>query len=84
MMGGCGWGMAGMGLGGAFGLLVVVAMLALAVLGGVWLGRRGSGPGADPRPVSGDPARDKLRQRYAEGEIDEEEFERRLAALTWR
>jgi putative membrane protein len=84
MMGGCGWSMAGAGLGGLFGLLVVAALLALAVLAGTWLARRGSVKGTEPRAGSGDAARDKLRQRYAEGEIDEEEFERRLTALTWR
>lgn len=84
MMGGCGWSMAGAGLGGFFGLLVVAALLVLAVLAGTWLARRGSVKGTETRAGSGDAARDKLRQRYVEGEIDEEEFERRLTALTWR
>jgi putative membrane protein len=84
MMGACGWGMAGMGLWGFFGFLILVAVLVLAVLGGMRLARRGRLFDNDTQTVSGDAARDKLRQRYAEGEIDEEEFERRLAALTWR
>jgi uncharacterized membrane protein len=90
---GCGsWGIAGMGLGGLSGFLTLIAVLALAGLGGAWLARRGKTPhnvtdsanGGDTHAVRGDAARDRLRQRYAEGEMDEEEFERRLAALTWR
>jgi len=90
---GCGgWGIAGMGLGGLTGFLTLIAVVALAALGGVWLARRGratgnatnSANGGDTHAVRGDAARDRLRQRYAEGELDEEEFERRLAALTWR
>jgi len=81
---GCGWGITGMGLGGLLGLLIVVALVASAVLGGVWLARRGRTTDGGTRAAHGDPARDRLRQRYAEGEVDEEEFERRLAALTWK
>jgi putative membrane protein len=84
---GCGgWGIAGMGLGGLLGFLTLVAVVVLAGLGGAWLARRGrithGATGGDTPAVRGDAARDRLRQRYAEGEMDEEEFERRLAALT--
>ncbi len=34
--------------------------------------------------ASGDAARELLRRRYAAGEIDDEEYERHLSALTWR
>jgi len=86
MMNGCGggWGIAGMGLGGLLGFLTLVAVVGLAVLGGMWLARRGRTTDGGTHAVHGDAARDRLRQRYAEGELDEEEFERRLAALTWR
>jgi len=62
-----------------------LVLLALAVLGGIWLVRRlRDEPAASPS-LSGDAAGNKLRERYAAGEIDDEEYERRLSALThWR
>jgi putative membrane protein len=75
--------MAGMGVWGAFGVLAVLAVVAVVVLGLPW-GARSSGITRDgTSAVGGDPARDTLRRRYAEGQIDEEEFERRLTSLTW-
>lgn len=60
-------------------------MLVLAVLGSVWLFRLLRQDGADvASAASGDTARELLRRRYAPGEIDDEEYERRLSALTWR
>lgn len=81
---------------GSFGPLVplmMLAALAAIVLGGVWLYRRLAAPRPDRGvlehpPVeqavtlSGDPALTRLRERYAAGEIDDEEYERRLSALT--
>lgn len=77
--------MAEMGSGGLLVLLTMVAVLVLAVLGSVWfdwqLGSRRTGAVVG----EGDVARDRLRERFAAGEIDEDEFERRLSALThWR
>jgi putative membrane protein len=75
----------GMGLSGLMVMLTVVAVLALV---GVWLirGLRTEG-GAVNRlgtgPVDSDPARELLRRRFAAGEIDDAEYERRLSALTW-
>ncbi len=71
MMWGGGWG--GMGLGLIFMILAVVAVVVLVVLLIRWFG--GSG-GAYVTPRS-DTALDILKQRYARGEIDKEEFDER-------
>ncbi|OZM76550.1 hypothetical protein CFP66_40300 [Pseudonocardia sp. MH-G8] len=73
-----------MGWWGALSFLAVVAILTVAVLGGIWLLRRSSAHAARTELMDSDPARDRLRERYASGEIDDEEYERRLAGLTWR
>ncbi len=75
-----GW-MAGMGLFGLVMLLVVVAVVALAVYGAVRLIRRPRAGDTDGTPVRGDQALDGLRQRYAAGEIDKQEYDRRVAGL---
>lgn len=81
--------MAGMGLWGLLVVLTVVALLVLAVSGSVWFFRqlrdRRSAHDGGSATVDTDLARDRLRERFAAGEIDEDEFERRLSALThWR
>jgi Predicted membrane protein len=77
--------MAGMGLWGLLVLLTVVALLVLAVLGSVWFSRQLQSRRTDSVADDGDAARNRLRERFAAGEIDEDEFERRLSALThWR
>ncbi|MGI9003500.1 MAG: SHOCT domain-containing protein [Pseudonocardia sp.] len=78
--------MAGMGLWALVVIITVLAVLALAVLGSVWLWRRLRDDHAQisTGDDDGDAARDMLRKRYAAGEIDDEEYERRLSALTWR
>lgn len=66
-------------------VLVVVAVVALVVLGtrrtthptGLQPPPTGHGPGALP----GDPAEALLRERYARGEIDQAEYDERLARL---
>ena len=82
-------GVGGTGLWGLLTLLTVVAVLMLAVLGSVWFSRQlRSRPTAslpDGGGSYGDAALYRLRERFAAGEIDEDEFERRLSALThWR
>lgn len=81
--------MGGMGLWGLLALLTLVAVLVLAVLGSVWFSRQLQSRRTESVPDDGgghgDAALDRLRERFAAGEIDEDEFERRLAALThWR
>ena len=66
------WGMHPMWGGGGgwvvWGFLFGVAMIVALVLGIRWLIRQG-------RPEAGDSALEILRQRYARGEINREEFE---------
>jgi putative membrane protein len=79
----------GMGLWGLVMSLTMLAALALTVLGAVWLYQRLTITHTDATAIpigpSGDAAQTRLRERYASGEIDDEEFERRLSALKyWR
>lgn len=61
--------------------LVALALLAVSVAGAVWLIR--SARSGDTRPAVGAPtAEELLRSRYAAGEIDEDEFLRRLSSLS--
>lgn len=73
--------MAGMGLWMALVALTLIAVLVLAVLSSVWLLRRLRN-GGDRAPS--ETPQELLRRRYAAGEIDDAEFERRLSALTWK
>lgn len=77
-----------MGGWGLLMMLLMVSVLVLAVVGGVYVYRRLSGPqvaSIAPSRSEDDAALRRLRERYAAGEIDEPEFERRLSALThWR
>jgi putative membrane protein len=93
MMGGSGGGMMSNFGGGMAGGMVVWSVVALILLIAVvvaivfliiFLARRSSGP-RETRPAGrggGDPApADILRRRFASGEIDDEEFKRRLAVI---
>lgn len=60
--------------------LVVIAILVAAVFGLVWLVRNASGS-VVPRT---DGAEEVLRRRYAEGQIDQDEFLSRQAELRRR
>jgi putative membrane protein len=75
-----------MGLMWLLGIVIVVLfwglVIAALVLGVRWLiraDRRGSQASAPP-PATSDPL-EVLRHRYAKGEIDEDEFERRRKTL---
>lgn len=61
-----------------FGMLPAALLLLVLIGLVVWLASRNSG-GQPARRV--DPAEETLRQRFASGEIDAEEYERRLALL---
>ena len=65
---GSGWGMGGLGLGA---LLLLVGVVLLVV----WLARTGAGPSGGETPER------TLKRRYASGEIDREEYLRRLEDL---
>ncbi|UZJ26049.1 SHOCT domain-containing protein [Rhodococcus antarcticus] len=86
-----------MNASGSFGLLgfsMMPGVVVVVVLGGIWLYRRlevgppqrGALDGSwDASTSSGDPAVSRLRERHTAGDIDDEEYERRLSALTyWR
>lgn len=72
---------AGMGLWMVLFLVTVLALLVLAAVGTVSVYRRFR-PRQGDVAAGGDTARDRLRERYAAGEIDDEEYERRLSTLT--
>ena len=67
-------GMGGMGSMMAFGLLwllIIAALAALLIFGGIWLWRR-TQPGGTPAAPSS--ARQTLDRRYAAGELDRETY----------
>jgi putative membrane protein len=61
------------------GMLIWIIVLAAAIGLAIWLVNRGSG-GRRPDRDS-ETAEDILRRRFASGEIDAEEYERRLTVL---
>lgn len=76
-------GMMGMGWWMALWGIVGLVVLALAVLGVVWLAR--GLPGKPGKSESaGDRAEEEVRQLYAAGHIDREEYLRRLDDLRRR
>lgn len=81
-----GWGNT-FGFGGLFSMLFMFAFWALIVVGIVYAVRALSANGPVTRrgaenQTEGDRALNMLRERYAKGEIDTEEFEARKRALT--
>jgi putative membrane protein len=81
-------GMMGGGMMGAMGIwaflaiLTLLAVLVVAVLASIWLVRQLREDGSSTMASGGgDTAHDTLRRRYASGEINDDEYERRLAAL---
>lgn len=79
----------GMGSWGGFGWIGTLLFLALLVLGIVYLWRALDTGRHEPRHDAGasdartttDPALQILRERYARGEIDKEEYDRRKEGL---
>jgi putative membrane protein len=81
MMGGAGW--SGMIFGPLFMILALAVVIAVAVLivrsvGGPWYG---AAPPPYPHPPPGRTPLDILKERFARGEIDKEEFADRRRVL---
>ena len=68
-----GWPMGWMGFGGLFFLLLIGVL--------VWALVRGFGPGGSPGTPAQRSPEDILKERYARGEIERNEYERRLNDL---
>ena len=78
-MGGDGFGMgSGMGFGGIFMWIFWIALIVLVV----WATSSALGGRGDSRRQSGKSALEILEERYAKGEIEREEFERKRKDLT--
>jgi putative membrane protein len=71
-------GMMGMGWWMALWGLLGLALLVLAVLGAIWLARALTNKAAEPQE---DRAEQEVRQLYAAGQIDRDEYLRRLEDL---
>jgi len=78
-----GWSMGWMFLGPLMMILFVAAIVVLVVVALRWLtgGGQGGGHAAPPPAASGRAPLDILKERFARGEIDEEEFKRRRRIL---
>ena len=75
--------MAAMGIWVFLVITTLLAILVFSALGSVWLVRRlRQDVGGFTVARRSDSARDTLRQRYAAGEIDDDEYERRLSTLS--
>jgi putative membrane protein len=70
---GYGPGMMGRGMGGWFGLIIMIVFRILVILGIGYLIRTVSG---SRRKGTGDSALDIIKKRYSKGEITKEEFEK--------
>ncbi len=76
-------GMMGMGWMMVLWVLIGLAVLALLILGIVWLVRSLTDRSSDAAQVE-DSAQRELRRRYAAGEISQDEYQRRLDDLRLR
>ncbi|WP_219418102.1 SHOCT domain-containing protein [Pseudonocardia nigra] len=77
--------MGAMGIWGILAILTLLAVLVVAVLASIWLVRKLREDGRTPTTTVGaESAHEALRRRYAAGEIDDDEYEHRLAALNRR
>lgn len=76
-----GWGWYGMIFGPLFMILVLAVTVAVIVLLVRWLGGPGQGAAPPHSGLSGPQPIDILKERFARGEIDKEEFEERRRVL---
>ena len=79
-MWGGGWGWGGMILGPLIMILFVAGTIAVVVSLVRWIG--GGSAGSVPPPQAGKSALDILKERFARGEIDKDEFEERKRLLS--
>jgi putative membrane protein len=75
-----GWGSGAWGMG-AWGWIAMALLWVLVILGIVWLVRQLLPPQGGRRAATEDRALEVLRERFARGEIDAEEYESRRRAL---
>ena len=68
-------------LGPLWMIVVIGALIAGVVLLVRWLGGPGGAPGGGQGPAPGNRALDILKERFARGEIDKDEFEERRRLL---
>lgn len=71
----------GFGFMGLFWILAILAVIVLVVVLARAGGRREPGGASPPPRASGETPEEILRKRYARGEIDHDEYEKRLADL---
>ncbi len=78
-----GWGWSGMVFGPLFMILVLAVVIAVAVLLVRWIGGPWQQPPAPPPhyPPPGRSPLDILKERFARGEIDKDEFDERRRVL---
>ncbi len=73
-----GYGMNGMGWGMGFGWILGIIVLIVVI----WTFTRGINPGQNATPTENKSALDILKERYARGEINKEEFEEKKHVLS--
>ncbi|MEZ5936228.1 MAG: SHOCT domain-containing protein [Alphaproteobacteria bacterium] len=71
----------GMFMGPLMMIIFIAVVVALVVLAVRWFGGSGHGPGTHPYVSQGKAPLDILKERFARGEIDKDEFEERRRVL---
>ena len=71
----------GMFMGPLMMIIFIAVVVVLVVLAVRWFGGSGHGPSAHPHTPHGKTPVDILKERFARGEIDKEEFEERRRIL---
>ncbi len=79
---GGGWGWGHMIFGPLMMIVVIGVVVVVVVLAVRWLGGSGHGAVAHPHPPPGKTPLDILKERFARGEIDKDEFEERKRLLS--